>query len=453
MVRLRSEARTTSKLNIAMESQTSGRLRRVLGVGFGLAVSIGGTIGVGILRTPGLVAEQLHVPSVILLLWVAGGIYTLLGASCLTEFCVMLPQAGGFYVYVRRAFGNTAGFAVGWTDWVMYCSVLGYLSIAIAEFIAALGLVSGGAIRFVAVLILLAIVALQWLGIRISSQFQEVTTSLKCIAFLVLVAACLLVPAHGYALEKMPRLATFSGLTIALQAIIITYAGWQSPLYFVEEDHDPARNLPRAMIGGVLSVIGIYLLVIIALLKVLPISELSASTLPAADAARVIAGGHGRTLIILLSVISLVPLLNAVMMMGTRVIFGLGRDQLFWSRTSSVNPSGTPDTATLITAAVAVGLIATGTFQRLIAMTSFFLAANYSLCCVALVVLRHREPDLPRPYQAWGYPWSVWLVTVVSLTFLGGMLIGDISNGLASLGLLALGLLGRALFTRSAIPS
>jgi APA family basic amino acid/polyamine antiporter len=365
----------------------------------------------------------------------------------------MLPQAGGFYVYVRRAFGNTAGFAVGWTDWVMYCSVLGYLSIAIAEFIAALGLVSGGAIRFVAVLILLAIVALQWLGIRISSQFQEVTTSLKCIAFLVLVAACLLVPAHGYALEKMPRLATFSGLTIALQAIIITYAGWQSPLYFVEEDHDPARNLPRAMIGGVLSVIGIYLLVIIALLKVLPISELSASTLPAADAARVIAGGHGRTLIILLSVISLVPLLNAVMMMGTRVIFALGRDQLFWSRTSSVNPSGSPDTATLITAAVAVGLVTTGTFQRLIAMTSFFLAANYSLCCVALVVLRHQEPDLPRPYQAWGYPWSVWLVTVVSLIFLGGMLMGDISNGLASLGLLALGLLGRALFTRSPMPS
>ena len=151
-------------------------------------------IGVGILRTPGLVAEQLHLPLAILLLWVAGGIYTLLGASCLTELGVMLPRAGGFYVYVRRAFGNTAGFAVGWTDWLMYCSVLGYLSIAIAEFIAALGLIPGSAIRFVSVLILVSIVALQWLGIRISSLFQEVTTSLKCVAFLVLVAACLLVP-------------------------------------------------------------------------------------------------------------------------------------------------------------------------------------------------------------------------------------------------------------------
>jgi len=436
-----------------MVSERSGQLRRVLGIGFGLAVSVGGTIGVGILRTPGLVAEQLHAPFPILLMWVAGGIYTMLGASCLTELGVMLPQAGGFYVYVRRAFGKTAGFAVGWTDWVMYCSVLGYLSIAIAEFIAALGLLPGNAIRFLSILILVGIVALQWLGIRISSLFQEVTTSLKCLAFLILVAACLLMPTGGHPSARIPSSLTFSGLVVALQAIVITYAGWQSPLYFIEEDEDPARDLPRTMIGGVLSVIGIYLLVNIALLKILPISELSGSTLPAADAARAIAGTHGRNLITVLSVVSLVPLLNAVMMMGTRVIFGMGRDQLFWSKTSTVNAGGTPDTAALLTAAVAVVLIATGTFQRLIAMTSFFLAANYTVCCVALVVLRRREPGLPRPYRAWGYPWSVWLVTVVSITFLVGMLMGDILNGIASLGLLALGLCGRALFTRKASPS
>ena len=436
-----------------MVSETSGHLRRVLGVGFGLAVSIGGTIGVGILRTPGLVAEQLHAPSAILLMWVAGGIYTLLGASCLTELGVMLPRAGGFYVYVRRAFGNTAGFAVGWADWLMYCSVLGYLSIAIAEFIAALGLIPGSAIRFLAVLILVSIVALQWLGIRVSSLFQEATTSLKCVAFLLLVAACLLVPTGASPSTRLPPSMTFSGLVVALQAIVITYAGWQSPLYFIEEDQDPARNLPRTMIGGVLSVTGIYLLVNLALLKVLPMSELSGATFPAADAARVIAGAHGRNLIIMLSVISLVPLLNAITMMGTRVIFALGRDQLFWSRTSTVNRRGTPDTATLLTAAVAVGLIATGTFQRLIAITSFFLAANYALCCVALVVLRRREPELPRPYQAWGYPWSVWLVAGGSVIFLFGMLTGDIFNGLEAFGLLAIGLIGRALFTWRATPS
>jgi APA family basic amino acid/polyamine antiporter len=435
-----------------MVSRTTGQLRRVLGVSFGLAVSIGGTIGVGILRTPGLIAKELHVPLAILLLWVVGGIYTLLGASCLTELGLMLPRAGGFYVYVRRAFGNTAGFAVGWTDWLMYCSIIGYLSIAIAEFMAALGVVPGSSIRFIAILVLLSIVALQWLGIRISSQFQEVTTAIKCIAFLALVSACLLLPAGQHSLARIPGPATFSGLIIALQAVVITYGGWQSPLYFIEEDRDPARNLPRAMIGGVLSVIGIYLLVNIALIKLLPMAELSGATFPAADAARVIAGAHGRNLIIVLSVISLVPLLNAITMMGTRVIFAMGRDELFWSRTATVNLRGTPDAATLLTAAVAVGLIATGTFQRLIAITSFFLAANYSLCCVALFVLRHREPDLPRPYHVWGYPWSVCLVTVGSLIFLVGMLMGDILNGLASIGLFAVGLLSRAVLKRKTNP-
>jgi basic amino acid/polyamine antiporter, APA family len=260
------------------------------------------------------------------------------------------------------------------------------------------------------------------------------------------------IPTGENASQTVSPSVTFSGLTVALQAIIITYAGWQSPLYFIEEDRDPARNLPRAMIGGVLSVLGIYLLVNIALLKALPMPELSGATLPAADAARIIAGPYGRNLIILLSIISLVPLLNAITMIGTRVIFGLGRDRLFWSRTSTVTSAGTPDTATLLTAAVAVVLIATGTFQRLIAMTSFFLAANYTLCCLALIVLRREEPDLPRPYQAWGYPWSAWLIAAGGAIFLVGMLVGDTLNGLGSLGLLALGLFGRVVLTRKATP-
>jgi len=435
-----------------MVSETSRHLRRILGLGFGLAVSVGCTIGVGILRTPGLVAAQLPAPSTILFLWIAAGLYTLLCASCLTELGVMLPRAGGYYVYVRRAFGNTAGFAVGWTDWLTYCSILAYVSIAIAEFLAVIGPIPSNAIRFFAVSILLAVVGLQWLGIRVSSQFQEVTTSLKCVAFLALVAMCLIVPARGDASSRMPSSVTFSGVIIALQAIVITYGGWQSPLYFVEEDRDPSRNLPRTMIGGVLSVMGIYLLVNIALIKVLPMSELSGATLPAADAARVISGAHGRDLITILSVISLVPLLNAVIMMGTRVIFAMGRDRLFWSGTSTVNAGGTPDTATLLTTAIAVALIVTGTFQRLAAMTSFFLAVNCSLCCLALIVLRRREPDFPRPYRAWLYPWSVWVVIAGGVIFLVAMLFGDSFNGLAALGLLAVGLVGRAALTRRATP-
>jgi len=428
-----------------MGTEKSGGLRRVLGVGFGLAVSVGATIGVGILRTPGLVAGQVHTPSTIVFLWTAAGLYTLLGASCLSELGTMLPQDGGYYVYVRHAFGNTAGFAVGWTDWLTYCSILAYISIAIAEFIAVFAPLVSSAVRFVAICILIGIVALQWMGIRISSQFQEITTLLKCVAFVALIVACLLMPAHRHPAESSiaPSM-TFSGVVIALQAILITYGGWQSPLYFTEEDRDPSRNLPRTMVGGVLSVIVIYLLVNIALLNALSISGLASATLPAADAAHVIAGPRGRDLITVLSVISLVPVLNAVMMIGARIIFAMGRDRLFWSRTSTVNAGGTPQTAMLLTTTIAAGLIATGTFQRLIAMTSFFLAANYRLCCLALITLRYREPGARRPYRAWAYPWSAWIVAAGAVIFLVGTMVGDTFNGLAAIGLCAVGLVGRA---------
>jgi APA family basic amino acid/polyamine antiporter len=433
----------------------AGRLRHVLGVGFGLAVIIGSTLGIGILRTPGLVAGQLHTRSTILTVWIIGGLYTLLGSICLTELGTMIPEAGGYYVYARRAFGDRVGFAVGWTDWLTYCGVLGYVSIALAEFLAVLLPSFGSLVRPVAVGALIGFVAVQWAGVRVSSRVQELTTAIKFAAFLVLIVVGL--GASGGAASR-PIMsqgpdgvrATWIGLVAALQAVVITYGGWQSALYFTEEDRDPNRNLPRSMIGGVLSIIVIYLLVNLALLTVLPIPDLAHSTLPAADAAQRLVGSRGSQIIIALSLVSLVPLLNAIMMIGTRILFALGRDRLLWSGAAAVNAGGTPSVAAVVTTAVAVGLIATGTFQRLVAMTSFFLAANYVVCTLALVVLRRREPNVPRPFRAWGYPWSAAIVVAGALVFLVGTLVADTANALAALALLAVGLVGRAWLSRRA---
>jgi len=428
-----------------------GHLRRLLGLGFGLAVIVGSTIGVGILRTPGLVAGHLHTSSAILVLWLAGGLYTLLGAVCLAELGTMLPQAGGYYVYARRGFGNWVGFGVGWTDWLTYCTVLAYVSIGLAEFSAALLPALAGWVRPVAVVTLLAMVGLQWAGLQVSARFQEWTTAVKFLAFLALVVAALTrapEPARGLTAAADARGLTFTGVILALQAIIIAYGGWQSALYFTEEDRDPARHLPRAMAGGVVSVIAVYLLVNLALLNVLPIPELAKSTLPGADAAAVIAGERGRQIITVLSVISLLPLLNAILMIGTRILFAMGRDGLVSPRTASVNPGGTPGVATLVTTGVALILIASGTFQNLIALSSVFLAANYCVCCLALVVLRRREPGLVRPIRAWGYPWSAAVVVAGAVVFLIGVLVNDTASAVKAMGLLALGLAGRAILAR-----
>jgi len=167
-----------------------GGLLRILGVAFGLAVIVGSTLGIGILRTPGLVAGQLASPSRILAVWLVGGLYTLLGAVCLTELGTMLPLAGGYYVYARRAFGDTVGFAVGWSDWITYCAVLGYVTIAMGEFTAVLIPSLTPAVKLIAVVVLVFFAALQWAGLRLSSRFQEATSAIKFLAFLALVAAC-----------------------------------------------------------------------------------------------------------------------------------------------------------------------------------------------------------------------------------------------------------------------
>ena len=426
-------------------SRSTGLLR-ILGVGFGAAVNIGSTIGIGILAAPSLVAGQLQDAAPILVAWIVGGLYTLLGAICLTELGTLAPQAGGYYVYARRAFGEWVGFAVGWTDWITYCLVLGYVSIGMASFLEKLAPGLAGHGRIVAVVLLVGFVALQWAGVRISSRFQEWTTALKCLAFVALVVAGLVMAgaaAGAPAAASMPAL-TLSGVIVALQAVVITYAGWQSALYFTEEDRDPTRNLPRAMIGGVVAVIAIYLLVNLALLVILPVPTLAASALPASDAAQAIVGPRGGQIITILCVVSLVPLLNAIMMIGTRILFALGRDGLLWSRTADVNSGGTPGVATIVTTLVAVLLIATGTFQRLIGMAAFFLALNYAVCCLALVALRVREPDVARPFRAWGYPVSAAIVVLGALAFLVGAIVGGTDSALVATALLAVGLVGHA---------
>jgi APA family basic amino acid/polyamine antiporter len=348
-------------------------------------------------------------------------------------------------VYARRAFGNSVGFAVGWTDWLTYCAVLGYVSIAIGEYVPLLLPSLGGHERAVAIVSLAALAALQLAGLRISSRFQEITTVVKFGAFLtVVVAAMVFAPGIPSASGMATQAPSLTGLIVALQSVVITYGGWQSALYFSEEDRDPNRNLPRAMIGGVAAVIVVYLLVNLALLSVLPLGDLARSTLPAADAAQILLGGRGREVITILSIVSLPPMLNAILMIGTRILFAMGRDGLLWRRAASVTARGTPAAAMLATTVVALALIATGTFQRLVAVVAFFLAANYVVCCLALIVLRRREPGLARPFRAWGYPWSAAIVLVGAAAFLVGAAIGDTVNAAGALALLALGFLLRS---------
>jgi APA family basic amino acid/polyamine antiporter len=437
-------------LHSSRSTPSARGLRKVLGLGFGLAVIVGSSLGIGILRTPGLVAAQLSSAAAILFVWVAGGLYTLIGAVCFAELGTMLPEEGGYYVYARHAFGDNVGFSVGWADWLTYCSVLGYVSIGFAEFTGLLVPTLASWVTVVAVAVLALLEALQWMGVRVTSRFQQTATAVKFVAFLAVVGAALLIGHRAVNTASLESTASLRGVIVALQAVVITYGGWQSALYFSEEDRDPRANIPRSMMGGVLSVIAVYLLVNVALLMVLPIRELGRSTLPAADAARVLIGPAGGQVVTILSLVSLPPMLNAIMMIATRILFAMGRDGLVWGRTASVNEGGTPTVATLVTSGVAFGLIVTGTFQRLVAITAFFLALNYAICCLALIVLRRQQPTRPRPFLAWAYPWSALIVLIGAVGLLVGTVVGDTVNAYLAVGLLAAGLGTRAIVRRAA---
>lgn len=430
------------------------KLLRILGAGFGVAVIVGAVIGVGILRTPGEVAAHLASAPLILGLWLAGGIYALLAAVSVTELGTMLPETGGYFVFSRRAFGDAVGFTVGWTDWIGQTSAIAYASIAFGEFLASLSPPLAGQETKIGVAVILAFAILQWSGVRSSSRVQQATSLLKAIAFLTLVAACFWFgggkPA-GAAVTRTEPL--FVGMILAIQAIILTYDGWYEALYFTEEIRDPVRQLPRTMIGGVALVIVIYMLVNADLVYVLPLSELAGSKLPAADAAqrlsRAVFGISSARLITVLSLISLPPMISAVMLCAPRILYAMSRRGLFPTRFADVSKRGNPDWALAATVVLAVLLVASGTFKTLIATASVIFVVNHCFALTSLFVLRRREPELARPFKAWGYPWISAAVLLAAVGILAGSLYSDPRHSLYAAGLIAVSFPVYRLFRRS----
>jgi APA family basic amino acid/polyamine antiporter len=421
---------------------TRGRLLQILGVGFGLAVIIGNTIGAGILSTPGTIAQQLPNAWLFLGVWVGGGLYALLGAISIAELGTMIPRSGGQYVFAHEALGDYAGFIVGWSDWISTCGSSSFISLIIARYAGVLFPSVVGRSTVIALAIVLLFAIIQWRGIRWGSGVQNVTSLLKALAFAALVVACFLLggnnPASGSAPAQVPHgLTLFVALILALQGVIYTYDGWTGVIYFSEEVRNPARDIPRAMLGGVLSVIAIYLLVNLAILYVLPISEIAGSDLALGKAAQAIFGSNGDRIFRTLMILSMLSAVNACQLMATRVLFAMSRDGLFSTKGARANEGGTPTVALFFSTVVAALFILTGTVDQVLAVVAFFFVVNYAISFSVVFFLRRREPDRRRPYRAWGYPWTTGFSLLGSIAFLAGAVASDTRNSVYALILLA----------------
>jgi len=424
-------------------TKSHGHLLRVLGLGFGLAVIIGNTIGAGIFRSPGEIAE--HLPNIWLFLaiWIVAGLYALLGAITMAELGAMLPKSGGMYVFARYALGEYAGFIVGWTDWLSTCGSAAAISIVIGSFTTALFPTLGGTrgVLIIASVVTVFFALLQWRGIILGSTAQNVTSLMKAFAFLILIGAALIWGRGGaFAEPKAPIVAAglVAAIVLSLQAAIYTYDGWYGIVYFSEEVTNPGKDIPRSMIGGVISVIVIYVLVNVALLYVLPMSQLVGEEFAAGEAAKVLFGRYGDPIFRWLTILSMLSAVNACHLMNTRVLFAMARDRLFLMRAAVVNEGGTPTLSLFIHVLGALIFIIFGqTFEQVIAVVAFFFVANYSLSFISVFVLRRREPEKERPYRAWGYPWTTALVLAGSVLFLAGAIASQTRNSVYALIILA----------------
>jgi APA family basic amino acid/polyamine antiporter len=404
-------------------------------------VIIGNTIGAGIFKAPGTIAAQLPSPTPFLLVWIGGGIYALLGAISLAELGTMIPRSGGQYVFARYALGEYAGFVVGWSDWISSCGSTAAVSLLIGAFSETLFPALAGKSTVVAAAVAIFFALLQWHGIVWGSNTQNVTSLLKALAFLALIVAGFVFGGHGALTTSTPATTTaitITAIVVSLQSAIYTYDGWNGVIYFSEEVKQPARDIPRALIGGVLIIIAIYLLVNVSLLYVLPIASIAGKEFAAGEAANAIFGAHGDTIFRVLTIASMLSGINALHLMATRVVFAMSRDGLFTRKAAVVNEGGTPTVSLFLSAAVALVFIVFGQkFDTVISALAFFFVANYILSFISLFVLRRREPDKPRPYRAWGYPFTTALALLGSLLFLAGAIWAETTNSLYALGLLA----------------
>lgn len=433
-------------------------LRKILGLGFGLAFAFGTMVGVGILRLPGMVAAAAGSPALIIVCWCIGALYALMGAVSISELAAMYPETGGFRVYARRAFGDRAGFVVGWIDWLATVAVLAYAAVSAVEFVGTLWPAVDRYETASAIAVLGAFTAAHSSGLRMGSTITSVASATIGMLLLVLIAGCFLVapPLHPASLGEgaaSPRLFLSAGgllvLVPAIQALLTAYDGWYAPIYTAEECVDASRTLPRSIIGGALLVAVLYVTLNIALLRVLPVPQLAASRLPVAAAAQAVLPRGSGSIMTGLSILIVLGLINSNVIMGPRILFSMAREGWISKTGAAVNRGGTPYVALMATTLTSSVMILTSTFNKLIALFAVLILLNYIAAFLAVFVLRHRSPEVPRPYKAFAYPVATFVVLVGSMGFLVAAVVEDWRSGVTALLFLSLCIPVYALASRS----
>jgi APA family basic amino acid/polyamine antiporter len=412
------------------QAEPGVHLHRSLGALFGTLVAVGSMIGVGVLRTPGIILGHLGEAWLALLVWLAGAIYVLLCVNYMAELASAIPRSGGVYVFADRTLGRFAGAVVGWSDFLNSVFAIALLAVALAEYLCELVPEFAGTPALAAVLVG-AFTTLNLHGVRLASAAQQMTSLVKLAVLWSLVIGCLLLapPSRAYSgeLVRNPAVAlSAAGAIAAFQLVLGAFNGWAAPAYFSGEATDARHGPARALLFGALLVSATYLALNAVILHFVPGSQLMASKLPAADALERITISHGwgtglgRTLFVVVVVLSLPSTLQAVMMQTSRALHAMSAGGLFPHWGAHVNPRGSPVNATLVCGGVAIILAMSSSFETLFLTFTVFAVLNNLILLCGVVHLRRAEPQLQRPFRLIGYPWTLLPIVLIDLVVFYG---------------------------------
>ncbi len=423
-------------------------LLRVLGTGSIIGIVIGTMIGSGIFIVPATVAAEVKAPLLMLAVWVAGGLFSVFGALSLAELAAAYSETGGLYVYLREAYGPLAGFLFGWTLFLVIDSgSVATLAVAFgSKYLPFFLPMSPAAQKGAAVALILFLMAVNYVGVRRGAFVQNLLTALKFVALLGVSVVVFLFARGSFTNFVTPTASGAGGdivgkFGLALVAALWAYKGFETSTFNAGETKNPSRTLPVGIIVGSSLVIFLYLLANAAYLYAIPAGQMAGSSRIAADAMNAAVGPVGASIISFIILFSIMGAANGHVLTGPRVYYAMANDGLFFHKMTAVHRKyRTPHVSILVVGGWSILLSLSGTFEQLLRYVVFGHWIFMGLAVAAVVILRKKRPDLPRPYKTLGYPVTPALFVLAALFVTANALIGTFWNSFAGLLIIALGI-------------
>jgi basic amino acid/polyamine antiporter, APA family len=418
-------------------------LPRELGLLDATAIVVGTVIGSAIFLVPSAVARSLPSAGLILLMWSLTGVLSFFGALAYAELGAMLPATGGEYVYLREAYGPLAGFLSGWSLFLVIRSgAIATLAAGFSIYLSYFIPLSVAGAKAVSVLLIAVLTVVNYRGVRLGVRVQHLFTWLKLVGIAVIIVSAFLARGHIEAAGSVsPAAFSWTGFGAAMIAGLWAYEGWNSISFVAGEVKRPERNLLLALGLGTAALIAIYLAANLAYMRVLSVPAIAATDRVAATTAVATMGPIGGTLVSLTILLSIIGASNGTIFTGSRISFAQARDGLFFKAVGEVHPRfHTPHLAIAVQGAWAAVMAMSGSYEKLFSYVIFAAWIFYGAAVLGVMVLRHKAPDLPRPYKMWGYPVTALAFVAVAFGFVVNTIVTKPGPSLIGLAIVASGI-------------